>query len=126
MRGPRAAAGQLRLGGDGHPVDPRGRGQWFGAWETGLSQCSLDLHTADDPRLEATRLHHDTQTAGQLDPDDLGEEPGAEEHAVRGLTQVLPAPPVEECVVEHARTVAPSTPQVLAAQRSLTLARCRT
>jgi hypothetical protein len=96
-----AATGHLGLGRDRHTVNPRRHGERFGTWETHASQRSLDLQTAGDPRPEGTRFHHCPESARQLDPGDLGEEPGAEEHPLERRTQVTQAPVRQECVIEH-------------------------
>jgi len=97
----RTAARHFRLGRDRHAVNPRRHGQRFRTWEARAGQRSLDLQAAGDPRLEGTRFHHCPQTARQLDPDDLGKESGAEEHAVQRRTQVTQTPVREEPVIEH-------------------------
>ena len=99
----RTATRHFGLGRDRHPVHPRRPGQRFRTRETRAGQRGLDLKTAGDPRLERTRLHHCPQTARQLDPDDLGKEPGAEQHTVWRRAQVTQAPVREEPVVEHTR-----------------------
>jgi len=59
------------------------------------------LQTAGDPRLEGTCFHHCPETARQLDPDDVGQEPEAEEHPLERRSQVPQTPVREERVIEH-------------------------
>jgi hypothetical protein len=64
-------------------------------------QLGLDAHTARDARLEPTSLDHHVKTAGQLDPDNLGDVPGAEEHVVDRRIKVLQTPVREDRIVQH-------------------------
>lgn len=97
----RLATGHRRLGRDREPANPcRGR-QRLRAGKPRASQRRLDAHTASDARLEPASLHHHVQTAGQLDPDNLGDVPGAEEHAFERRTKVSQTPVREDRIVQH-------------------------
>jgi hypothetical protein len=70
-------------------------------WETGTGQLGLYAQTTSDSRLEGPSLDHHVQTAQQLDPDDLGKVPGAEEHVFGRRIQVTQTPVREGRIVQH-------------------------
>jgi hypothetical protein len=70
-------------------------------WETGAGQLGLYAQTASNSRLEGPSLDHHVQTARQLDSDDLGQVPGAEEHVFDRRIHVTQTPVPEERIIEH-------------------------